>query len=67
MTFSKSSVGATENAILAAVLADSVSVFRNCAREPEILHLCNFLNAMGADIRGGRTGYADCVRRETAA
>ena len=55
MTFSKSSVGATENAILAAVLADGVSVFRNCAREPEILHLCNFLNAMGADIRGGGT------------
>lgn len=45
------SVGATENLILASVLADGITVLTNVAQEPEILELCNFLNCMGADIR----------------
>ena len=46
------SVGATENIILAAVKAEGMTVIRNAAKEPEILDLQNFLNAMGADVRG---------------
>lgn len=46
------SVGATENAIMAAVLARGVSVLRNAAREPEIVDLCKLLLAMGAKIDG---------------
>ncbi|MDR1067169.1 MAG: UDP-N-acetylglucosamine 1-carboxyvinyltransferase [Clostridiales bacterium] len=50
------SVGATENIIMAASLADGVTVIENCAVEPEIVDLANFLNAMGADVRGAGTG-----------
>ncbi len=50
--FPISSVGATEQAILAAVLAKGTTILRNCAREPEIIHLCEFLQAMGAEIGG---------------
>ncbi|MEI6485456.1 MAG: UDP-N-acetylglucosamine 1-carboxyvinyltransferase [Sphingomonadales bacterium] len=46
------SVGATENALMAAVLARGVSVLENVAREPEIVDLCNCLVAMGAKIAG---------------
>ena len=46
------SVGATENAIMAAVLAKGTSRFTNAAREPEIVDLCNLLTAMGAEIEG---------------
>ncbi len=46
------SVGATENIILAAALAKGTTVIENCAREPEIIDLANFLNACGAKIRG---------------
>jgi len=46
------SVGATENALMTAVLAKGVSVLRNAAREPEIVDLCNLLLAMGARIEG---------------
>lgn len=46
-----SSVGATGNIIMAAVLAESVTTIENAAREPEISSLAQFLNAMGADIR----------------
>jgi len=46
------SVGATENALLASVLAEGTTVIRGGAREPEIQELCLFLNNMGADIRG---------------
>lgn len=46
------SVGATENIILAAVLANGKTRIYNAAREPEIKELCNFLNASGADIAG---------------
>jgi len=46
------SVGATENIMMAAVLAKGVTVIRNAAREPEIVDLQNFLNKMGAKVRG---------------
>lgn len=49
------SVGATENILLAAVLADGKTTVSNCAIEPEIVCLAEFLNAMGADIVGAGT------------
>lgn len=49
------SVGATENLMLAAVLADGCTKIQNAAREPEIIDLANFLNAMGADVIGAGT------------
>ncbi len=50
------SVGATENAILAATLAEGTTTLVNCAREPEISDLADFLNACGAKIRGAGEG-----------
>lgn len=49
------SVGATINAILAAVRADGTTIIENAAREPEIIDLATFLNNMGAKIRGAGT------------
>ena len=49
------SVGATMNIMLAAVLADGLTVIENAAKEPHIVDLANFLNSMGADIRGAGT------------
>lgn len=46
------SVGATENVVLAAVLADGVTVLQNAAKEPEIAALCEFLTSAGAHIEG---------------
>lgn len=46
------SVGATENGVLAAVTAKGRTVLEGCAKEPEIQHLCCFLNAAGARIKG---------------
>jgi len=46
------SVGATENIMMAAVQAKGLTVIRNAAREPEIVDLQNFLNRMGAKVRG---------------
>jgi len=46
------SVGATENLLMAAVLADGKTTIENCALEPEITDLANFLNKMGARIEG---------------
>ena len=51
------SVGATQNAILAAVLADGHTGLHNVAREPEVVHLCHFLNAAGARITGIGTAH----------
>ena len=53
--FDCSSVGATINTIIAAVLADGSTVIENAAREPHIVDLASFLNACGADIRGAGT------------
>jgi len=49
------SVGATENIMMAAVLAEGTSVIENVAQEPEIVDLANFLNKMGAKIKGAGT------------
>ncbi|MDX2086161.1 MAG: UDP-N-acetylglucosamine 1-carboxyvinyltransferase [Candidatus Melainabacteria bacterium] len=49
------SVGATENIMLAAVLAEGATIISNAAREPEIEDLANFLNALGADVSGAGT------------
>ncbi len=49
------SVGATENIMMAAVLAEGQTFIENAAEEPEITDLANFLNKMGADIRGAGT------------
>ena len=51
-TFPMVSVGATENAVMAAVLCRGTSILENVAREPEIVDLCNCLVAMGAKIQG---------------
>jgi UDP-N-acetylglucosamine 1-carboxyvinyltransferase len=49
------SVGATENIMMAAVLAEGTTILRNAAREPEIVDLQNILNKMGAKVRGAGT------------
>ncbi|MCB6365306.1 UDP-N-acetylglucosamine 1-carboxyvinyltransferase [Intestinibacillus massiliensis] len=49
------SVGATMNIMLAAVLADGQTVIENAAKEPHIVDLANFLNSMGADVKGAGT------------
>ena len=49
------SVGATENIMMAAVLAEGTTVLHNAAREPEIVDLQNLLNKMGAKVRGAGT------------
>ena len=49
------SVGATINAMLAAVLAEGTTTIDNAAKEPHIVDVANFLNTMGADIRGAGT------------
>lgn len=53
--FELPSVGATENIMMAAVRANGVTIIQNAAREPEIIDLQNFLNGMGAQIRGAGT------------
>ena len=49
------SVGATMNVMMAAVLADGCTTIDNAAKEPHIVDLANFLNSMGADIKGAGT------------
>jgi UDP-N-acetylglucosamine 1-carboxyvinyltransferase len=49
------SVGATENIMMAACLAEGQTILENVAKEPEIVDLANFLNAMGAKVRGAGT------------
>jgi UDP-N-acetylglucosamine 1-carboxyvinyltransferase len=49
------SVGATENIMMAAVLAKGETIINNCAQEPEIVCLADYLNAMGAKIKGAGT------------
>ncbi|MFB4163302.1 UDP-N-acetylglucosamine 1-carboxyvinyltransferase [Alteribacillus sp. JSM 102045] len=50
------SVGATENIMMAATLAEGTTILENVAEEPEIVDLANYLNAMGAKVRGAGTG-----------
>lgn len=54
-TFEKVSVGATENILMAAAGAEGVTVLKNCAREPEIVNLAEYLEKMGAKIEGAGT------------
>lgn len=49
------SVGTTINLMLAAVKAEGLTVIENCAKEPHVVDLANFLNSMGANIRGAGT------------
>ena len=56
VNFEYPSVTATENVMMAAVLADGVTIIENGAREPEVVALADFLNAMGACVRGAGTG-----------
>ena len=62
--FSKISVGATENSIIAACLAEGRTILTNCAIEPEIKDLTNFLNLAGAKIKwiGKRTALIQGVK-----
>ena len=53
--FDKNSVGATINAIMAAVKADGLTIIENAAKEPHVVDLANYLNSMGADIIGAGT------------
>lgn len=55
------SVGATENIMMAAALAEGTTILENVAEEPEIVDLANYLNKMGAKIRGAGT---DTIRIE---
>lgn len=55
------SVGATENIMMAACLADGETVIENAAREPEIVNLAQFLNAMGARVAGAGSGRITIV------
>ncbi len=52
ITFDFPSVGATENLLMAASLAQGTTILENAAREPEVADLANFLNALGAKITG---------------
>ena len=54
-TFQKQSVGATQNLILASVFLNGKTVLKNCAKEPEVEDLANFLNSMGAKVHGAGT------------
>ncbi|MEG1311061.1 MAG: UDP-N-acetylglucosamine 1-carboxyvinyltransferase [Romboutsia sp.] len=59
INFEFPSVGATENTILAAVKAKGITRIYNAAREPEIEDLQNFLNKMGAKVKGAGTDYIE--------
>lgn len=54
--FDFSTVGGTEHIMMAAALADGVTVMENCAREPEIVDLADFINKMGGHVEGAGTG-----------
>ncbi|MGZ4031018.1 MAG: UDP-N-acetylglucosamine 1-carboxyvinyltransferase, partial [Tumebacillaceae bacterium] len=59
------SVGATQNIMMAAVLADGKTVIENAAKEPEIVDLANYLNKMGAQVRGAGTDVIRITGVET--
>jgi UDP-N-acetylglucosamine 1-carboxyvinyltransferase len=52
-------VGGTENLLMAASVAKGCTILENCAREPEVVDLANFLNSMGARIRGAGTNIIE--------
>ena len=49
------SVGATINVMMAAAMADGLTIMENVAKEPHVVDVANFLNSMGANIRGAGT------------
>jgi UDP-N-acetylglucosamine 1-carboxyvinyltransferase len=53
--FDMSTVGATINVMLAASMADGVTIMENAALEPEVIDVANFINAMGGSVRGAGT------------
>lgn len=55
IVFDTVTVTGTENLMMAAVLADGDTILENAAREPEVVDLANFLNSMGASVRGAGT------------
>lgn len=59
--FDIASVGATVNIMLAATLAEGLTIIENAAREPHIVDLANFLNTCGANIKGAGTGIIKIV------
>ncbi len=64
------SVGATINIMMAAVMADGITVIENPAKEPHIVDVANYLNSMGADIKGAGTDLikihgVDCIQGST--
>ena len=65
INFQQSSVGATGNALMAAVNANGVTTIKNAAKEPEIEALCHFLLKMGADIKGIGTDEIIIVGQKT--
>jgi UDP-N-acetylglucosamine 1-carboxyvinyltransferase len=56
VNFEYPSVTATENVMMAAVLAEGITIIENGAREPEVVALAEFLNSMGASVQGADTG-----------
>lgn len=65
IVFPFSSVGATQNAVMAAVLAKGSTLIENAAKEPEVVELCRFLNAAGAKISGIGTAFLQIQGVET--
>ncbi len=59
------SVGATENLMMAAALADGTTVLGNCALEPEIVDLADLLNSMGASVRGAGSSQIEIEGRKS--
>ena len=57
--FDQVTVGGTENILMAAVLADGITIIENAAKEPEIVDLANFLIRLGAKIRGHGSGVIE--------
>lgn len=56
IVFEYPSVGATENVMMASVLAEGITIIENAAREPEIVAIADMLNSMGANVMGAGTG-----------
>ncbi len=65
MYLDMASVGATINIMLAAVLAKGTTIIENAAREPHIVDLANFLNQMGANVKGAGTDVIKIVGKES--
>lgn len=61
ITFDKITVGGTETLMMAAVLADGKTKLENCAKEPEIVNVAEWLNACGADIKGVGTDNIEII------